>query len=199
RPELRGNCPRRNGAELEHLRPRQDRVGNLVQLSRRHHEDDVRGRFFDRLEQRVERLRRKLVDFVDDEYLVAIADRRDGKPRDDDFADVVDPRVAGGVDLEDVDVAPLCDLHAGLTHAARLRGRSLYAIERLGEDAGGGRLARAARPGKDEGMRNPAAGDGVAQRARDRLLADDLVKALRSPFSRQNLVGHAAWELVFGI
>ena len=70
------------------------------------------GRLLDRLEQRVERLRRELVDFVDDEDLVAIADRRDRQPGDDDLADVVDPGVAGGVDLEDVDVAPLRDLDA---------------------------------------------------------------------------------------
>ena len=51
--------------------------GNLVQLRRRHHEDDVRRRLLDRLEQRVERVRRELMDLVDDEDLVAVAHRRD--------------------------------------------------------------------------------------------------------------------------
>jgi hypothetical protein len=44
-----------NRAELEHLRARQDGVGNLVDLGRGHHEDHVGRRLLDRLQQRVER------------------------------------------------------------------------------------------------------------------------------------------------
>ena len=38
------------------------------------------------------------------------------EPGDDHLADVVDPRVRGGVDLEDVDVAPFGDLDARVAH-----------------------------------------------------------------------------------
>ena len=100
--------------ELEDLRARLDRRRHLLDLGRRHHEDHVRRRFFDRLQQRVEGLGREPVDFVDDEDLVAIADRRDAEAGDDDVADLVDLRVGRGVDLEDVDVAALRDLDAGV-------------------------------------------------------------------------------------
>ena len=63
---------------------------------------------------------RELVDFVDDEDLVAVADRRDRQPGDHHLADVVDAGVAGRVDLEHVDVAPLRDLDARVALAARL-------------------------------------------------------------------------------
>ena len=43
---------------------------------------------------------------------------------DDDLADGVDAGVGGAVDLEDVDVAALGDLAAGVAVAARLGGRS---------------------------------------------------------------------------
>ena len=107
-------------AELVDLRARQDRLGNLVELGRRHHEDDVRRRLLDRLQQRVERRRRQLVDFVDDEDLVAVAHRHDAEAGDDHLADVVDAGVGRGVDLEDVDVAPFGDLDARVAHAARI-------------------------------------------------------------------------------
>ena len=63
------------------------------------------------------------MDFVDDEDLVAVADRHDAEAGDDHFADVVDLGVRRGVDLEDVDVAPLGDLDAGVAVAARIRRR----------------------------------------------------------------------------
>ena len=52
-------------------------------------------------------------------------------------------------------------------------------------------LPRAARTGKHERVGDAAAGDGVAQRPRHRLLADDLVEPLRTPLARENLVRHS--------
>ena len=69
--------------------------------------------------------RRQHVDFVDDEDLVAVADRRDRQALDDHFAHVVDAGVRGGVDLEHVDVAAFGDLDAGVADAARVRRRPL--------------------------------------------------------------------------
>ena len=194
---LRGRDPaklirdrlRRDRPELEHLRPGQDGVRNLVQLGGRHHEDDVRGRLLDRLEQRVERRSRQLVDFVDDEDLVAVANRRDRQAGNHDLADVVDARMARGVDLEDVDVAPLGDLDARVTRAARFGGRTLHAVQRLRQDPRRRRLAASARTGKHERVGDAPARDGVAQRLRHRLLADDLIEPLRTPLAGENLVG----------
>ena len=43
----------------------------------------------------------------------------------------------------------------------------LLAVERLGQDARRGGLADAAHAGEEEGVRDAAGADGVAQRARD--------------------------------
>ena len=75
----------------------------------------------------------------------------------------------------------------------------LIAAQRPRQDARGRRLADAARPGEHERLREAAAGERVAQRARHRLLPDDVVEPLRPPFARENLVGHRiSWELQIG-
>ena len=44
--------------------------------------------------------------------------------------------------------------------------------------------------GEHERLREPAARQRVAQRARDRLLADDVVEPLRAPLAGEDLIGH---------
>ena len=189
RLELVGDLLDADRLELEDLRARLDGRRHLLELGRRHHEDDVRRRLFDRLEERVEGLRRQPVDFVDDENLVAVADRRDAEAGDDDVADLVDLGVGGGVDFEHVHVAALGDLDARVADAARIGGRSRDAVQPARQDAGGRRLAHAARPGEDERLRDPLGRDRVAQRLRDAALADDVIEPLRTPFARDNLEG----------
>ena len=130
------------------------------------------------------------MDFIDDEDLVAVADRRHAEAFDDDLADLVDLGVGSGVDLDDVHVAPLRDFDARVTGAAGIRGRPGDAVQAAGEDARGGRLADPARPGKDERLRNPLCRDGVAERLRDTALPDDLIELLRAPLPRENLICH---------
>ena len=130
------------------------------------------------------------MNFVDDENLVAVANRRDGQPGNHHFANVVDAGVTGGVDLEHVDVASLRDLDARVTRAAGLRRRTLHAVQRLRQDPRRRRLAASSRAGKHERMGDAAARNGVAQRARHRLLADDLIEALRTPLAGEDLIGH---------
>ena len=191
--ELVGDAAGPDRAQLELLRPRPDRLRDLVQLRRRHHEDDVRRRFLDRLEQCVERAVRQHVHFVDDEDLVAIAGRGDAEPLDDHFADVVDTGVRRGVELDHVDVAALGDLDAGIARAARVGGRPGLAVERAREDAGGGRLADAAGSREDERLGDAPALDGVAQRLRHAHLADDIVEALGTPLASEHLIRAGHW------
>ena len=131
---------------------------------------------------------------VDQEHLVAVAGRGDRQPLDDHLADVVDAGVGGGVDLEHVDVAALGDLRARLAHAARRRRGPLHAVQGPGEDAGGGGLAAAARPGEDERLGQALALEGIAQGAGDRGLAQDVVERLGPPLPRERLVGHEVSE-----
>ena len=67
----------------------------------------------------------------------------------------------------------------------------------LGQDARGRGLARAARPDEKIGVREPVLRDGVFERPRDVLLADDVVKSLRPVFTRENLVTHG--RLMYGL
>src|SRR5262245_51782557 len=68
------------------------------------------------------------------------------------------------------------------------------------QDPRGGRLAAPARAGEHERLRHALACDRVAQRTRHRLLPDDIVEPLRTPFARENLVCHwlGFWLLTLG-
>ena len=55
----------------------------------------------------------------------------------------------------------------------------VHAVERLGQDAGGRRLADAAGAGEQIGVADAVAGDRLLQRAGDVLLADQLLERLR--------------------
>ena len=188
--QLLGHYLRGDRAELVDLRARQHRVWNLVLLGRRHHENDVRRRFFNRFQQRVERRRRQHVDFVDDEDLVAIADRRDRQAFDDHLADVVDAGVRGGVDFQHVDVTAFGNLDTRVAHAARVGRRALRAAERPRQDARGRRLATATRARQHERLGDAFALERVLEGARDRLLPEHILELLRTPLAGENLVGH---------
>ncbi len=176
--------------QLEHERPRLDCLRHLVELGRRHHEDDVRRWLLDGFEERVEGVLREAVDFVDDERLVPVAHRPQAEAFDDGLADFVDPRVGGGVDLEHVDAAALRDLDARIAGAARVGRRALRTVQRPRQNARERRLAHAARPREDERLADAIAGERVPQGLRHAFLADDIVEALGAVLAREDLVGH---------
>ena len=74
--------------------------------------------------------------------------------------------------------------------AARLGGRALLAAQRLGQDARRAGLADAARAREQERVVHPVLRDGVRQRPRDVLLADQLREALRPVLARQDQIRH---------
>jgi hypothetical protein len=63
------------------------------------------------------------------------------------------------------------------------------AVERLGDEARGGRLAHPAHAGHQEGMGQPAALDRVGQRLHHRVLPDQFGKGLRPVLARQHAIG----------
>ena len=95
------------------------------------------------------------------------------------------------VDLEDVHVAALGNLHARLADAARRCGRAVHAVERARQNPRRRRLADAPRTGEHECLGEPPALDRVAERTRHRALSDDIVERLRPPLARDDLIGHA--------
>jgi hypothetical protein len=193
--------PRRNGGELlggnaakvEALAAREHRHRHLVHLGGGEQELHMRRRLLERLQERVERVLGQHVDFVDDVDLVA---RRDGRiaHRLDDLAHVVDAGVAGGVHLDDVDVAPLGYGHTRFTPTSRDRWWAALpvradAVQRLGDEPRGRRLADAAHPGEQKGVSEAVALDRVAEGADHRVLPDQLREALGAIFAGEDPVG----------
>ena len=166
-------------------------IGNFRRLGRAEDELHVLRRLFQGLQQGVEGLAGEHVDFVDD---VDLEPRAAGTNADvlTQLADLVDAAVAGPVDLQHVDVLARADALADVALVAGRRRGALFAIQRLGEDAGGGRLAHAPRPGEQIGVAYAVAGDRVLQRLGDVLLADQLRETLRAIPPRRPLRKNAA-------
>ena len=164
--------------EVEALTAGLDGLGNLMRIGRAQHEDDVLGRLFERLEQRVERRRRQHMHLVDDIDLETAARR--GKPHasDDLLAHVVDTRATRSVKLEDIGVRTLGNLEALRAGAIGLSVLGRLAQKRLGEQACRRGLARSARPAEQVRMGDCALRDGVDERLLDMLLPDDVGKHL---------------------
>ena len=108
------------------------------------------GRFFQRLEQGVERLPRQHVDFVDDINFESRAARShvDVLPK---LANLVDSAIAGAIDFQDVDVVAAADALADVALVAGNRRRSARTVQRLGVDPGRGGLADASGAGEQIG------------------------------------------------
>src|SRR5260370_27675132 len=98
------------------------------------------GRLFQRLQQRVERLLRQHVDFVDDVNLEAGAG---GAILDilSNVSDFLDAPIAGAVDLQDIHVFAGSNVAAHFALIARSGSGTLDAIQRLGENSSRGGFA----------------------------------------------------------
>jgi len=89
----------------------------------------------------------------------------------------------GGIHLDHVHCSAIRDTRAGIALVARLRSRSLDAVDRLGDQPGDGGLARPARPAKKIGVSYPSGLDGVLKRPGHMILSNDIIKTLRPIFS----------------
>ena len=144
-------------------------------------------RLLENLQQRIERRGREHVHLVDDVH--ALFQHRRGIDRLlAQGADVVDAVVRRGVELRNIEQRPLVDPTAGLALVARLTVHRMQAVDRLGEDARAGRLARAARPREEIGVRGAPLLHLPAEGIGDVALADDLGKGFGPPLAVQRLV-----------
>ena len=184
---------RRDAAQIETLASRQNRHRHLVHLGRGEQELHMRRRLFQRLQQGVEGVLGEHMDFVDDVDLVA---RRHGGIAHglNDFAHVVHAGMAGGVHFHHVDMAAFGNCPAGFADAAGVDGRAALpvradAVQGFCDQARGRRLADAAHPGHQKGMRQSPAPDRIAQRLDHSILPDEFAEAARSIFARQDAIG----------
>ena len=117
-----------DASEIKALAARLDRRRHLVRLRRRKDENDMRGRLFERLQQRVERLCRQHVHLVDDVDLVASFGGRELHLLAQ-VPHLVDAAVRRRIDLEDVERRAVGDLRAALAYAAGIGRRPLLAVQ----------------------------------------------------------------------
>jgi hypothetical protein len=156
-------------------------AGNLLRLGGGEEEFDVGGRLFQRLQQGVEGVDGEHVHFVDDVDLVAAV----GGAEADvvaDFPHRLDAVVAGAVDLQHVHGIAGGDFQAVRAGVAGLGGRTLLAVEGLGENAGGSGLAGAARTHKEIGVRHAVLFDGAGQGVGDMALSHHIREGLGTVF-----------------
>jgi hypothetical protein len=155
---------------------------------RRQDKFDVRRRLLERLQQRIEGRVGQLMGLVDNVNLEAVA-RRPVAQILDDRARIFNLAVSGAVDLVDVERAAAANLDAGRAFAARLRRRTVGAVQASRENPRRRSLADAANPGEQKRVRDAAAPERFAERAGRVLLADQLREALGPPFAREYQMG----------
>ena len=185
-----------NTLKVEPLAPRQDGNRHLVHFSRRKKEFDVAGRFFKCLQQRVKRVFRQHVDFVDDVNLVAC---RHGRitHRLNNLTDVINAGVACGIHFDDIDMAAFGNGHTRLARATGINRWSALpihtnAVQRLGNQSRRRGFTDTANASHQKRMRQTIALDRIAKRLHHRILADKLGKGLGTVFAGQYAVGRAA-------
>ena len=183
-----------SGLNSKHWHRDKNGFGNFGQLGGSENEHDFRRRFFQGFEQCVERGFRQHVNFVDDVHLVA-AGRRAVLNVIDQVAHFADAVVGRAVDFHDVDADAVANFYTEIALVAGFRRRALFAIECLGEQAGGGGFTDAAGAGKQVGVGHAVHPDGVVEGADDVLLSDQLRKLLGPPFAGRDLKVHILQEV----
>ena len=162
---------------------------DLLRIGGRQDELDVLGRLLERLQHRVEGMAGELVHLVDDVDLEAPARRR-VLGRLQQLAHLLDARVGGGIDLQQVDEAAGVDLDAGRALAAGLCRHACFAVEALGKDARQRRLADAARAGEQVGVMQAVLLERVTQCPHDVLLPYQAAEIPRPPLAGKYLIAH---------
>ena len=183
--QMSGNPP-----QVEPLAAAGDGRGNFLRLGGREDEFHMRRWLLERFEQRIECARAEHVHLVDEVDFEFSTRGRVGSAVTQ-VADVFHAVVAGPVDLDDIEAAPLGDFQTRRALAARLRGGTGFAVQCLRQNAGGGGLADSARTHKKIGLRKPAGVHRILKRARDVLLPDDFGECLRTILAGENSVTHA--------
>ena len=179
-------------AQVKALAAGQDGHRHLADFGGGEDELGVGWRFFQRLQQGVERLGRQHVHFVDDIDFVARLGRGIAHPVQQ-LAHLVDLGAAGRVQFQHVHVPafddrPVVQALLGQIDAGAMDGGGLI-VERAGQQARRGGLADPPDAGQHEGMGDPAGRERVAQGAHHRFLPDQVLKGARPVLARQHRIG----------
>ena len=140
------------------------------------HKNSVLRRLLKRFQQRVKSIAAEAMHLVDDVDLEGAFARGKGDfvPK---LAHVVHASVRGGVDFDQIQKTRLIDRNTiGASIAGAAAGVFMFAVDRLGQQARGGRLAGAAGSAEEVGVTHAPADQRIAQRAGDVLLPNHIVK-----------------------
>ena len=176
-------------AEREDLAARKDGGGDLVFFRGRKDEDGVGRRFLKRLEDGVEGRIGEHVGLVNDDDLVPVP--RGGEHHHlAHLADVVHPRIRGGVNLVYVNGDPLRNFGAGEALLAGFGREPLKAVQTFGEDARHGGFPRSPRTVEKIGVGHPPVLKGVNERLLHLVLVQKRGEILRPKTPGKDLVSH---------
>ena len=146
-------------------------------------------RFLQRLQQRVEGVRREHVHFVDEVDLVA-ASRGSVLDVVEQLAGVVDLGVRRRIDFDEVNEPSGINFAASAANAAGCRRDAGFAIEAFGEDPRDGRLADTTGTCEQKRVMDAPGLERVRQRPAHVLLPDELCKFFGAPCPRQSGISH---------
>ena len=177
-------------AELEVLRATADGGQDLVRVGGGQHETHTARRFLERLQEGVRRAGAEHVHLVEDVHLRP-AGRRHHRAAHE-AAHVIDLVVGRGIELEEVEAVAGLHGDARIALTARFTVAEVLTVERFRQDAGRGRLTRAARPREQVGVPLGAGPHGVAHGGDDVVLAPYLTEGPRSIPAVEGGCGHGA-------
>ena len=180
--------------QVELQATRQHRHRQLLGIGGRQQELDMRGRFLQRLEQRVEGVIRQHVHLVDEVDLESPLRRR-VLGVFHQFPGIVHPGARRRVHFDEIHEAAVVDCRTRIASAAGLGNDAFRAIQRLGEYSSQRGLADTACTCEQVGMVEALRRERVHQRLDDVLLANHFRKASRPPFSCKNRIAHE-WRAV---
>ena len=181
------NHRRRDLPQIKPLTPAQNRRQDLVRLGRRKDELHMRRRLLQRLQQRVEGIRRQhvhLVNVVDPE----LPTRRSIVHPLPQRPDVIHTVVRRPVNLRHIKAPSFRNLHTHILVRIKIHPRPTSAVQRLRKNPARARLPRPTRPDKQIRMRQSVLRDRISQRPNHMILPENVLKRLRSVLSRENLV-----------
>ena len=122
------------------LTPGQDRLRQFLRFCRRENEHEVVRWLLERFQECVERKNGEHMGFIDDEDLLATASGNESGGLTQ-ISDLLDAPVAGGIDLNDIDIRARRDRPAVLAFHTGMTVRSLVAVQGFGQNAGDSCLA----------------------------------------------------------
>jgi len=144
------------------------------------------GRFFERLQHRIECVARQHVHFIDDVYLET-TDSGYVERVFQKVAHVIDLRVRRRIELYQVYKAPAVNRETRAALTARRCGDTGFAIKRFCDDARERGFADAARAGKQISVMKALPAQRIRERSYNVLLPDQLIEGLGTPLARENL------------